>query len=347
MFQITAPDMARADFIQRKIDSKTKPQGSLGKLESVAWQLALLQQTETISVTNPHILTFAGDHGISRHGLSIAPSEVTTQMVNNFLTGGAAINCFCRTNNVNLSVIDAGTKLEAEDHPDLIKQRLGNGTLDFTEQPAMSIQTVLKGLGLGAQQAVRVHQTGCNVIGFGEMGICNSSSAAALMAATLKIPASECVGYGTGISPDQLRKKTALIQVALDIHQSRLTSPLSILSVFGGFEIVQMVGGMLKAAELQMTILVDGFITTAAALMAYELYPEVLHYFIFCHQSEEQGHRLMLEHLKADPILHLDLRLGEGTGAALAVPLLRAACEFYNTMATFDQAGVEPVNGDT
>ena len=340
MFTITAPDTTVLPHIQDKIDSKTKPRGALGQLEAIASQLALIQQSDTISVSRPHLLVFAGDHGIANHGLSIAPSEVTTQMVMNFLAGGAAINCFCRTSNMALKVIDAGTKLEADDHPQLLKQRLGNGTEDFSQQPAMPLAKAQQGIEYGSTLVAELHQQGCNLVGFGEMGIGNTSSAAAIMAALMKIPADECVGRGTGISDEQLDRKQALITQALNLHQSQLDDPLQVLASLGGFEIAQITGGMLKAAELKMTVLVDGFITTAAAMLATAMYPQANHYFIYCHCSEESGHQRMLQHLDARPLLNLGLRLGEGTGAALALPVIRSACEFYNQMASFGEAGV-------
>lgn len=340
MFTITPPDTSRQPQIQHRIDNKTKPLGSLGQLEAIASQIALIQGSDSISVSRPHLLVFAGDHGIARHGLSIAPSEVTTQMVINFLAGGAAINCFCRTNDMALKVIDAGTKLEADDHPELIKQRLGSGTEDFSEQPAMSLATARQGLKYGAEQVEQLHLQGCNLVGFGEMGIGNTTSASAIMAALLKIPADECVGRGTGINDEQLQRKMALITQALNLHQARLDDPEQVLSCLGGFEIAQITGGMLKAAELKMTVLVDGFIATAAAMLATAMHPEANHYFIYCHCSEESGHQRMLQHLDAKPLLDLGLRLGEGTGAALALPVIRSACEFYNQMASFSEAGV-------
>ncbi|UTV26800.1 nicotinate-nucleotide--dimethylbenzimidazole phosphoribosyltransferase [Photobacterium atrarenae] len=340
MFTIAAPETESLSQIQDKINNKTKPLGALGKLEDLAAQLALIQQADHLTISQPHLLVFAGDHGIAQHGVSIAPSEVTTQMVMNFLAGGAAVNCFCRTSDMTIQVIDAGTKLEPADHPQLLKQRLGAGTADFTRQPAMSRDTAFQGLMYGAEAVARVHQQGSNLVGFGEMGIGNTSSAAALMAALLDLPATDCVGRGTGISDEQFEHKLALITRALAVHQAKLEDPLSILACLGGFEIAQIAGGMLKAAELRMTVLVDGFIATAAALIATTMYSAARHYFLFCHCSEESGHQRMLEHLEAKPLLNLGLRLGEGTGAALALPLIRAACEFYNNMASFSEAGV-------
>lgn len=340
MFSIASPITSSEKQIRNKIDNKTKPVGALGQLEDIATQLALIQQSETITVSQPHLLVFAGDHGVAKHGLSIAPSEVTTQMVMNFLAGGAAINCFCRTSDMSLKVIDAGTKVEAEDHPQLIKQRLGYGTEDFSQQAAMSPDAALRGINYGAALVEKLHQDGCNLVGFGEMGIGNTSSASAIMAAILKIPADECIGRGTGIDDTQMQRKQALITRALDLHRERLDDPMQILACLGGFEIAQITGGMLKAAELKMTVLVDGFIATAAAMLATAMHPEANHYFIYCHCSEESGHQRMLQHLNATPLLDLGLRLGEGTGAALALPFIRAACEFYNNMASFDDAGV-------
>ncbi|ELR64989.1 Nicotinate-nucleotide--dimethylbenzimidazole phosphoribosyltransferase [Photobacterium marinum] len=340
MFSIASPITSSEKQIRNKIDNKTKPVGALGQLEDIATQLALIQQSETITVSQPHLLVFAGDHGVAKHGLSIAPSEVTTQMVMNFLAGGAAINCFCRTSDMSLKVIDAGTKVEAEDHPQLIKQRLGYGTEDFSQQAAMSPDAALRGINYGAALVEKLHQDGCNLVGFGEMGIGNTSSASAIMAAILKIPADECIGRGTGIDDTQMQRKQALITRALDLHRERLDDPMQILACLGGFEIAQITGGMLKAAELKMTVLVDGFIATAAAMLATAMHPEANHYFIYCHCSEESGHQRMLQYLNATPLLDLGLRLGEGTGAALALPFIRAACEFYNNMASFDDAGV-------
>ncbi|MGF1757323.1 nicotinate-nucleotide--dimethylbenzimidazole phosphoribosyltransferase [Photobacterium sagamiensis] len=340
MFSITRPDTMLSTQIQDKINNKTKPLGSLGQLETVAMQLALIQQTETISVNQPHLLVFAGDHGIAQHGLSIAPSEVTGQMVANFLAGGAAINCFCRTNNMALKVIDAGIKVEPADHHNLIKHRLGHGTADFSQQPAMPVDTALQGIQYGAGVVDTLYRQGCNLVGFGEMGIGNTSSASAIMAALLSIPADECVGRGTGIDDQQLQRKVDLITQALDLHQDRLNDPLHVLASIGGFEIAQIVGGMLKAAENKMVVLVDGFISTAAAMIAVSMHPEANAYFIYCHCSEESGHQRMLQHLEATPLLNLGLRLGEGTGAALALPIIESACTFYNEMASFSDAGV-------
>lgn len=342
MFNVKAVDSADKAFIQAKIDNKTKPPGALGKLEDLALQLALITNKDKIELTKPTMLVFAGDHGIAEEGVSIAPSAVTQQMVLNFLEGGAAINCFCRSNNMALDVIDAGILLPIDDAR-LTQQSLGNGTRNFSKHAAMSLSDVDKGLQLGAQ-AVRKHlDAGSNLIGFGEMGIGNTSCAAAIMAALTKFDAATCVGRGTGISDEALAKKVALVEQAIAMHQQDLTTPEQILACVGGFEVVQIVGAMLAAAERQSIMLVDGFIITAAAMLAIKIAPECQDYMVFCHQSQEQGHQLMLKELGVTALLDMGFRLGEGTGAALAYPMLQAAASFYNDMASFADAGVDAV----
>ena len=350
MFDIKTLDQKNHDLIKNIIDQKTKPPGALGRLEELAMQMALIlgkidatnSNTVTIKINNPTMLVFAGDHGIAEEGISIAPSEVTQQMVLNFLNGGAAINCFCRTNHMDIKVIDAGILLSIDDER-LISQPLGRGTENFSKQTAMPSSLVEEGLSLGANVAYRTIEQGCNIIGFGEMGIGNTSSAAAIMAALLNLPVEDCVGRGTGIDDQAMEKKIALIKKALTLHKKKLNNPLDILSSVGGFEIVQMIGAMLAAAERQCILLVDGFIATAAALIARQINANVLDYMVFCHQSNEQGHQLMLQSMNAKPLLSLDLRLGEGTGAALGMSLLQASANFFNDMASFESAGVEAV----
>ncbi len=338
--------------ITENIANKTKPPGALGQLEYLAEQLALIQSVERgslcqqIEINQPTMLVFAGDHGIAEHKVSIAPSDVTRQMVLNFLTGGAAINCFCRTNDMALKVVDAGIKLpltadEKALSTDFIEQRLGAGTADISEQPAMTQAQVLQGLDFGKQLVNSLSKDGCNVIGFGEMGIANTSSASAIYIALTGASAELSVGKGTGISAEQLTQKKALITRAVErVKNTDSVDAIELLAELGGFEIVQIVGAMLAAAQAKMAIIVDGFIVTSAALVAAKMHPQVSDYFIFSHQSNELAHQAMLEHFAAQPLLSLGLRLGEGTGAALALPLLRAAACFYNEMASFESAGV-------
>jgi nicotinate-nucleotide--dimethylbenzimidazole phosphoribosyltransferase len=341
-FSITPLDRSHSEIVNQRINQKTKPLGALGQLEPLAAQLALILGTEEIDLNRPAILVFAGDHGIAEEGVSIAPSVVTQQMVLNFLNGGAAINCFCRSNGIELEVIDAGILLPIED-PRLTVQSLGRGTRNISREAAMTHEQVIEGILLGKTAAEKHLSLGSQLLGFGEMGIGNTSSAAAIMAALLKIPADECVGRGTGIDDHTLERKIRLVAAALELHAKELNHPLEVLRCLGGFEMVQMVGAMLATAEQHKVILVDGFIATAAALVAQRMTPAVVDYMVFCHQSNEQGHQRMLRHLGGKPLLNLGLRLGEGTGAALAVPLLQAAAAFYNDMASFNDAGVSNV----
>ena len=342
MFEISPLDYQLQGMIQQRIDQKTKPPGSLGGLEALAMQLALISGPNVIEINQPTMLVFAADHGIAAEGISIAPSEVTGQMVMNFLSGGAAINCFCRTNGMALEVIDAGILNPLNDQR-LTVQSLGRGTANFVHQPAMSLESVDKGLILGAKVVYRHVGEGTNVFGFGEMGIGNTTTAAALMSAITGFSVDQCVGRGTGINAQQYTKKVALVSRALATHQACFTDIKQTLAAIGGFEIVQMAGAMLAAAECDSVLLVDGFISSVAALVAIKINPNVRDYMVFCHQSGEAGHARLLEYLNAKALLSLEMRLGEGTGAALALPLIRSAQSFYNTMASFDSAGIEPV----
>ena len=331
--------------IQYKIDQKTKPVGALGLLEDVARQLALIQSTDAgklvsqIKITKPTAILFAGDHGIADEGVSIAPSAVTQQMVLNFLAGGAAINCFCRVNDIDLKIVDTGILIPIEtSNPNFIEQRLGTRTHNFAVQAAMSTEQVSQGIEWGKSITHDTIKNGCNLIMFGEMGIANTSCASAIVAALSGYEVGKCVGWGTGITPEQLQKKTTL--VAQGVARCKDATPLQVLAEVGGYELVQMVGGFLSAYENKTAVIVDGFIVSAAAYVATLIEPNCREYMIFAHNSMESGHKILLNELQATPLLDLSLRLGEGTGAALAVPLIRAAAEFYNNMASFESAGV-------
>lgn len=331
--------------IQAKIDQKTKPVGSLGQLEDIALQLAMIQSNKAgkliknIVINQPTAIVFAGDHGISEEGISIATSAVTRQMVQNFIAGGAAINCFCLANDIDLKVVDAGI-IEPIDDPSplLINMRLGAGTKNFVHQSAMTIEQVELGLSFGEQVVTPMIENGTNLIILGEMGIGNTSSATAIMARILGSDVDLCVGVGTGISAGQLFKKKALIEKALTRFDS--DEPLTVLKEVGGFEITQITGAILTAAHHGVCVLIDGFITSVAALIACRINKNVRDYLIFSHASNEFGHNFLLSHLKANPLLNIQLRLGEGTGAALALPLLKSAAAFYNNMASMEEAGV-------
>ena len=344
-------DTQYSQFIHHRIDQKTKPLGALGLLEKVAHQLALIQSqgkeaaVEHIELNKPSIIIFAGDHGIADEGVSIAPSAVTQQMVLNFLSGGAAINCFCSVNNVDITVVDTGILLPVESDSDmLISQRLGPRTNNFANEAAMSLETVERGIELGTELVSRTISNGTNIIMCGEMGIGNTSSASAILSALANRTAVECVGLGTGINNEQLARKVAVVEQGVarckGIDAKEVKDIKEVLAQVGGYEIVQMVGGFLGAYQNRTPVLVDGFIVSVAAYVATLIEPNCRDYMIFAHRSEESGHKILLELLDAEPLLDLGLRLGEGTGAALAMPIIRAAAEFYNNMASFESAGV-------
>ena len=332
--------------IQQRVDRKTKPPGSLGQLEALAVQLARIQKNpEKIEINRPTIIVFAADHGIARHNISIAPQVVTQQMVQNFLAGGAAINCFCHANEAELVVVDAGLVQPVIDESGQLKQQaIALGTQDFSQQPAMTISQCEHALQQGAELAISICRQDSNVLGFGEMGIGNTSSAAAILAALLGLNGKDTVGLGTGIQPQQRVLKTALIQQALQRVRGTSQQSLDVQQAmveFGGFEIVQMVGAMLATAAAGKTIIVDGFIVSVAALLAIKIAPTAQDYMVFSHFSAEHAYQRIIDHIKVTPLLNLDLRLGEGTGAALTLPLLRTAATFYNEMATFESASVQ------
>lgn len=318
------------------INNKTKPLGSLGALEVLAKQLGLIQQTVAVSIDQPAIIVFAGDHGVVAEGISAYPQDVTWQMVENFLANGAAINVFARQTGAALYIVDAGVNHDFGPRPGLIDRKVAHGTRNFAHEAAMTAEQCAAAMEHGA--ALVADMPG-NVIGFGEMGIGNTTSAAALMHKLAGIPAADCVGAGTGLSLDGVLRKQRVIEDAAQRHVG-VSDPFDVLATFGGFEIAMMAGAMLKAASLRKTLLIDGFIVTSALLVASRMAPAILDYCVFAHCSDEAGHRRMLETLGARPLLQLGLRLGEGTGAALALPLLQAAANFLNEMATFASASV-------
>jgi nicotinate-nucleotide--dimethylbenzimidazole phosphoribosyltransferase len=345
--------------LRRKIDGKTKPLGALGRLEELALQIGRVRGSLSPTLANPQIVVFAGDHGAAKAGISAFPQDVTWQMVENFLAGGAAINVFARANGIGLTVVDAGVahdfgsgvtpasghepspQLRCGERPNLLSKKVGaDGTANYLEGAAMTAEQCTTALCHGSEIVEQLAQSGCEVIGCGEMGIGNTASAALITHCLTGAPLAACVGRGTGLDDAGLARKQALLQQALDIWPERGSDPLAILARYGGFEIAMMAGAMLAAARHRMLVLVDGFICGAAALVAARIAPAFLDYAVFCHASAEAGHRTQLAALGANPLVSLDLRLGEGTGAALAWPLVRAAVAFLNEMASFESAGV-------
>lgn len=327
--------------LQAAVDSKTKPLGALGRLEALAVQIGLIQNTEAPQLIRPAMVVFAADHGIAHAGVSAYPQAVTAQMLLNFVAGGAAVNVFCRQHGFALEVVNAGVAapLWAGDTPGLVDAPIGLGTRDFAQQPAMTAEERDRAMALGAQRAAHHAALGSNVIALGEMGIANTASAACLMARLCDLPVAQCVGRGTGLDDAGLARKRAVLEAAMARH-AQVKAPLDVLACFGGFEVAAMVGAVLEAAQRRMVILVDGFIATAAVLVAARVAPGVLRYCVFGHVSDERGHRALLEVLDARPLLSLSLRLGEGSGAVLAYPLVVSAVAFLREMATFASAGV-------
>ncbi len=325
--------------LQNKLNHLTKPVGSLGLLENLAIQIGMIQNTLNPQVIKPHVLVFAGDHGAANDGVSAYPQAVTWQMVENFLQGGAAINVLARANGLQLKVIDAGVNHEFFPMPDLISKKMAHGTASFVHGPAMTTDAAEMASMRGAAVVERVSDDGCNLIVFGEMGIGNTASAALLMHYFTGLPLDDCIGRGTGLDDAGLARKRALLHQAVQ-HGGAVKTPLQALAQYGGFEIAMMAGGMLAAARLRAIIVVDGFISTAAMLVAHALQPNVLQYAVFAHTSGEQGHAAMLRYLHAVPLLNLQMRLGEGTGGVMAVPIIESALRLLNQMATFKSATV-------
>ena len=339
-FRIVAVDHALAPALQKKIDQKTKPLGALGRLEQLAMRLGLIQRSLTPQLHRPHVLVCAGDHGAAKAGVSAYPQDVTWQMVENFLAGGAAINVLAGQAGMTLLVADAGVNHDFGPRERLLDAKVGPGTANYLEGAAMSSRECATAMQRGADVVRGLAGNGCNVLGLGEMGIGNTAAASLLTHCLTGMPLAACVGRGTGLDDAGLARKRDLLARALAHWSDRSDAPLQILARFGGFEIAMLTGAMLAAAEAGMIVLVDGFIVTSALLVAHRLHPAVLDYCVFAHRSDEAGHRGQLDFLKSEPLLDLGLRLGEGTGAALAYPLLRAACAFLDEMASFESAGV-------
>jgi nicotinate-nucleotide--dimethylbenzimidazole phosphoribosyltransferase len=327
---------ALAVRLQHKIDNKTKPLGALGQLEHLSLQLGLIQRSETLELNQPQMLVFAADHGVASEGVSAFPQAVTVQMVANMLAGGAAIHVLARQHRFALQVVDAGVASDMPDHPQLIKRKIAHGTHNLAHGPAMTAHQLSAALQAGSDVLASLPG---NVVAFGEMGIANTTPAALLLSRLAGVSIDDATGRGTGLTDPQLAHKQGVLKRAADLHTSA-TQPLDALAALGGFEIAMMTGAMLQAAAERRVILVDGFIAGSAALVAAALAPDAKDYMVFCHRSAERGHHLLLAHLQVRPLLDLDLRLGEGTGALLAWPLVQSAALLLNEMASFESANV-------
>lgn len=337
---VRVPDREAGERADRRQSQLTKPQGSLGVLEQVAVQLASLQGSGTPQAARPFICVFAADHGVAAAGVSAYPQAVTQQMLANFAAGGAAVSVLARTLDAPLEVIDVGTTAEAEEIPGVRIERVGSATADIRETPAMDDTQLAHALLAGRNAVTRARDQSTDVFIAGDMGIGNTTSATAVAAALLQVDAAVLTGPGTGLDEAGVARKVKVIEAALQLHACDPANPLSVLRKLGGFEIAAIAGAYVACAQYGLPALVDGFAATAAALAACRLQPGVRDWLLFAHRSAEPGHRAMLEALQARPLLDLGMRLGEGSAAALAVSLLRSACDLHNDMATFTQAGV-------
>jgi len=336
---IGAPD---ADFYRQALDRQaqlTKPPGSLGLLEDAAVRLAAMQRRDRPQLERIHVSVFAADHGIAEESVSAFPQAVTVEMVKNFAAGGAAVNVLARHVSADFEVIDVGL-LQPVDLPNVIADRAGAGTANFKLFPAMTAEQLALALSAGKSAVDRAIASRADIFIGGEMGIANTASASALAAALLNLPTIQITGAGTGLNAVQIEHKAAIIASALLKHQAFLSSPLAILQHLGGFEIAALTAAYIGAAQQGLPVLVDGFICSVAALLAARINPACDEWFFYGHHSEEKGHKIVLEALKARPLLNLNMRLGEASGAVTAVPILQMACRLHNEMATFAQANI-------
>ena len=342
-FKVIPVDRSMQGAIQEKIDNLNKPKGSLGRLEELAMQVCLIQQTLEPSLAHPCHLLLGGDHGIEREGVSVSPREVTWQQMINFTRGGGGVNMFCRQHGFKLWIVDVGVDYDFSDVPGIIDRKIARGTKNFLYEPAMSEEEFDKAIQIGSDLVDDCMKEGCRVLCIGEMGIGNTSPSSIWMSLFGDIPLKDCIGAGAGLNNDGIRHKYEVLSKALAHHQSYLsplTSYLLPLRIFGGFEMIAAIGAMLRAAELHLIILIDGFIMTACALGAIRLYPASQDYMIFTHCGDEAGHKMMLDIVDAKPLLHFGLRLGEGTGALCAYPLVDSAVRMMNEMNNFEKAQI-------
>jgi nicotinate-nucleotide--dimethylbenzimidazole phosphoribosyltransferase len=342
-FNVIPVDRSMQGAIQEKIDNLNKPKGSLGRLEELAMQVCLIQQTLEPSLAHPCHLLLGGDHGIEREGVSVSPREVTWQQMINFTRGGGGVNMFCRQHGFKLRIVDVGVDYDFSGVSGMIDRKIARGTKNFLYEPAMSEDEFDRAIQIGSDLVDDCVAEGCRVLSIGEMGIGNTSPSSIWMSLFGDIPLKDCIGAGAGLNNDGIRHKYEVLSKVLSRHQSYLsplTSHLLPLRIFGGFEMIAAIGAMLRAAELHLIILIDGFIMTACALGAIRLYPAAQDYMIFTHCGDESGHQMMLDIVDAKPLLHLGLRLGEGTGALCAFPIVDSAVRMMNEMNNFDNAKI-------
>lgn len=325
---------------RQRLREQTRPEGSLGELERYLERIVSIQAKERPSVSKKRIIVFAGDHGVEAEGVSLYPREVTPAMVYNFLSGGATISAFARSVGAEVEIVDMGVDHEFKSAPLLISRKIRRGTSNIKEKQAMTSSELFRSLEIGWERAAQAEKDGVQLLGIGEMGIGNTTAASAVIAALTKADPKTITGKGTGIDDAMLEQKIRVIEEALRVNRPYLTDPFSILQSLGGFEIAAISGCVMGAAHFKIPCVIDGWIASSGALAPIQLNPAILDYLFFAHESEEKGHRILLEELDVRPILRLSMRLGEGTGACLAMSILEAAVSAYNEVATFEEAKV-------
>ncbi len=341
-FNIQQPDERLRNEIQQKIDNLNKPKGSLGRLETLAMQICMVQQTLSPALNHPCHLLFGGDHGIEKEGVSVSPRDVTWQQMINFTHGGGGVNMFCRQHGFKLHIIDMGVDHDLSHIPGIIDRKIARGTRNFLHEAAMSEDQFNRAIDTGAELVDSCHAEGCNIICLGEMGIANTSPSSIWMHLLGNVPLDECIGVGAGLDSPGLAHKKEVLHAAVDhfLASNGDWNTEQCIRYFAGFEMAAAIGAMLRTAELKMLVMVDGFIMTACALAAYRLFPGVLSYMIFGHCGDESGHGRMLSVMHAQPLLHLGMRLGEGTGALCAYPIVQSSVNMMNEMNNFDNAKI-------
>ena len=341
-FDIQSVDNSLQPTIQAKIDNLNKPKGSLGRLEELAMQICLIQQTLEPSLAHPCHLLLGGDHGIEREGVSVSPREVTWQQMINFTHGGGGVNMFCRQHGFKLRIVDVGVDYDLSNIEGIINRKIARGTKNFLYEPAMSEKEFDQAIQIGCDLVDDCIAEGCRILSIGEMGIANTSPSSIWMHLFTGIPLKDCIGAGAGLDAPGIRHKYEVLSNALANYQANThhPTPITYIRHFGGYEMITAIGAMLKAAEKHLVILVDGFIMTACALAAIQLYPAAKDYMIFTHCGDESGHKRMLDAMGANALLNLGLRLGEGTGALCAFPIVDSAVRMMNEMNNFDNARI-------
>ena len=328
--------------IQEKIDNLNKPKGALGRLEEIAMQVCLIQESLTPSLAHPCHLLFGGDHGIEREGVSVSPREVTWQQMKNFTQGGGGVNMFCRQHGFKLRIVDVGVDYDLSTVDGIIDRKIARGTKNFLYEPAMSVTEFDQAIAVGSELVDDCISEGCEVLCIGEMGIANTSPSSIWMSLLGDIPLADCIGAGAGLDSPGIQHKYEVLSKAINhyIATEPQPTPITPLRYFGGFEMIAAIGAMLRAAEQHLVVLIDGFIMTACAAATIQLYPASKDYMIFTHCGDESGHKRMLDMLGAKPLLHLGLRLGEGTGALCSFPIIDSAVRMINEMNNFDNAQI-------